>query len=114
MGSIATFAGMAGPRPILMMVAAVFAFSAFIGWMAWVFLKSSEKTLADPRRLRRRLIFSGALYLLCAINAILEVATGKMPPLALVGLPIGLTLVWLYLRAASRVKIPQVSPCLEF
>jgi hypothetical protein len=46
------------------------------------------------------------LYVGAAVFGIVEVATGKEPIQSLVGLPIGGLFAWVYLRAASRVKIP--------
>ena len=97
---------MADARLIAIIIVGVLALSAFIGWMAWRFLKSAEKTLADPRRLRRGLILAGAFYACAAINGIVQVARGRMPLLSLLGLPIGLAFIWLYLRAASRIQVP--------
>ena len=106
MSGIAAYAGMADTWTISIMIFGVLGFCALIGLLAWRFIKSAEKTLVDPRRLRRRLIVSGAIYALCAINVLVSVATGGMPPLALVGLPIGLAYIWFFLRTASRIKIP--------
>jgi hypothetical protein len=82
------------------------ALSGFIGWMAWRVFKSAERAERDPRYLRRRLLEMGMLYIGCAIFAIANVATGREPIKSLIGLPIGVLFIWMYLRAAIRVKVP--------
>ena len=75
--------------------------SAIVVWGAWRIVKTSE----DPRRLRRSMICLGAFYIFAAINGIVEVVRGRVPLRALIGLPIGLTFAWWYLKTASRIKL---------
>ena len=101
-----TTSAAAGPGTIATIIVSVLAASAFLAWMMWRACKSAERAERDARYLRRRLFQLGILYVGCAVYGIEEVATGKEHKEILLGLPIGLTLAWLYLRAASRVKIP--------
>ena len=94
------------PEVIAAIIVVVLALSAFIGWVAWRVFKSAERAERDPRYLRRRLLGMGILYIGCAIYAIANVATGREPIKSLIGLPIGVLFIWMYLRAAIRVKVP--------
>jgi threonine/homoserine/homoserine lactone efflux protein len=96
----------ARPGMIATIIVAVLASSAFLGWMAWQVFKSAERAERDPRYLRRRLLSMAMLYIGCAVFAIAQVATGKEPIKSLIGLPIGVMFIWMYLRAAIRVKAP--------
>jgi len=94
------------PGMIVIIIAGVLAFSAFIGWGAWQVFKSAERAERDPRYLRRSFLRLGLIYVGCGVYAIAEVVTGREPIQILVGLPIGGLLAWFYLRTAFRVKIP--------
>jgi hypothetical protein len=57
----------------------------------------------------RRILLGGALfYTLGAISAVSDVITGKEPAQYLFGLIIPAALIWFFIRAASRVKVPPV------
>jgi uncharacterized membrane protein len=86
---------------IITAIFAVFACSALIGWMAWRFLKSSE----NPRIVRRRLLRAAVIYGFGAFFGIEQVVTGAAPLWSMAFLPISLGLIWMYVRAASRIEI---------
>jgi phosphatidylglycerophosphate synthase len=94
------------PGMIATVIVVVLALSAFLGLVAWRVYKSAERAERDPRYLRRRLLGMGMLYIGCALFAIANVATGREPIKSLIGLPIGVLFIWMYLRAAIRVKVP--------
>jgi hypothetical protein len=50
--------------------------------------------------------YGAAVYGFGIVYGVSQVLTGNAPAQALLGLPIPLLLVWVYLRAAKRVKIP--------
>jgi threonine/homoserine/homoserine lactone efflux protein len=91
---------------IVAVILAVAAVSAFLAFMAWKLFKSAERAERDPRYLRRRLLSFGLLYAFGAVYGITELITGKEKVPTLVGLAMGATLAWLYLKAAASVKVP--------
>jgi hypothetical protein len=91
---------------IATIIVGVSAFSAFLAWMLWRTWQSAERAARDPKYLRRQLFWFGMLYVGAAVLGIVEVATGREPIQALVGLPIGLLFAWFLLRAAIRVRVP--------
>lgn len=93
-------------RTLFVAVGVVLGLSALIAVAAWLFIRSGLKTLENPKRLRRTLIFFGILYSFAAVYAISLVVAGSEPPQSLIGLLIGLLFVWFYFRAASKVKVP--------
>jgi len=52
---------------IAKIIVVVLAISGALGFFAWRWLKSVEKTLSDPRRMRRKMLFAAGLYSLGAI-----------------------------------------------
>jgi heme A synthase len=103
---IASFANLS-PSAIAAMIVGVLAFSAFLAWLAWRAFRVANRAERDPRYLRRWLLFFGAIYVAGAVIGVLEVATGREPIQALIGLPIGVCIAWLYLRTALKIKIPH-------
>jgi hypothetical protein len=89
---------------IITSIVVVLLVSALIGLAAWRFLKSVENLQANPAKLRRRFILLAVIYCLGTITAINEVLQHRAPAISLLGLPIGLYFVWLYLRAAASLK----------
>jgi hypothetical protein len=59
--------------------------------------------LSNPAKLRRHLILLAAIYFLGIITAI-KVLERRASAIGLLGLPIGLYFVWMYLRAAASLK----------
>ncbi len=106
MSLLTTTSAAPSPGMIATIIVVVLASSAFLGWMAWRVFKSAERAERDPRYLHRRLLAMGMLYIGCALFAIAQVATGREPIKSLIGLPIGVMFIWMYLRAAIRVKVP--------
>jgi CDP-diglyceride synthetase len=105
--SVATTAyAVPGPGTIATMIVIVLASSAFLGWMAWRVHKSAERAEREPLYLRRFLLGMSLLYGGGAALAVAKVATGREPMKTLIGLPIGVLFIWVYLSAALRVKVP--------
>lgn len=106
MSLVATTLHATFPILIVTIIVSVMMACAFFGWMAWRTCESADRAERDPRY-RRRLLLGGALfYALCAVSAISEVITGKQPVQFLFGLIIPAALIWLFIKAATRVKIP--------
>ena len=106
MSLVATTSPAASPVLIVATIVSVMVACAFFGWMAWRVCESADRAERDPRY-RRRILFGGALfYAFCAVSAISDVITGKQPVQYLFGLVIPAALIRLFIRAASRVKVP--------
>ncbi len=73
--------------------------------MRWI--KTAERLQSDSSYRKRHWILMAVLYLFGAFNVIGGVAKGSLPPLTLLGLPVSVLLVWVYLRAATREKAPR-------
>jgi len=80
--------------------------TAIIALGALFVLRDGFKMLENPVLRRKRLIIFGVFYSFVAIYVIAEVVTGNEPPLALLGLPIGLLCIRTFFRAASKIKVP--------
>jgi len=106
MSLVTTFAEASPGMMIATTIVGVSASCAFLAWMMWRAWQSAERAARDPKYLRRRLFWFGVFYVGVAVFGIAEVATGREPIQALVGLPIGLLFAWVFLRAAVRVKVP--------
>jgi hypothetical protein len=78
----------------------------FFGWMAWRVCQSADRAEHDPRYRRRLLLRGALLYGFCALYGIEEVITGKQPAQNLFFLIIPAALIWLFVKAASGVKVP--------
>jgi len=96
----------ASPGMIATVIVVVLAACAFFGWMAWRVCKSADRAEQDPRYRRRLLLRGALLYGFCAVYGIEEVITGKQPVQNLFFIIIPAALIWLFVRAASGVKIP--------
>ena len=103
---IGTASAPASPVFIATIIVGVIAVCGLLGWMAWRLCKSVERAERDPRYLRRILLGMAMIYALGALSAISDVITGKYPPQYLFALIIPAALVWLFVKAASRVKVP--------
>jgi hypothetical protein len=96
-----------GLRVMAVVIVGVLATTALLAWMMWRVCKSVERAERDPKYLRRHLFWFGMIYVFAAVFGVEEVVRGKEPIQSLIGLPIGLTLAWLWLRTASRIKVPH-------
>jgi hypothetical protein len=101
---VATNSATSDWRTIAAIIIGVLAFSAIFVWMAWRLFRSVERMERDPKYLRRRLIWGGALYVFAALFAIVQVAIGEQPKQILIGLPIPAFIAWQLLRTANRVN----------
>jgi len=84
----------------------VSAASALLGWMAFRLARHMDRVEREPRYRRRWLLYGAAIYGFGIVAGISQVLSGNAPPATLLVVPIPLLFVWLYLRAAKRVKIP--------
>ena|SRR5215472_395431 len=84
----------------------VSAASALLGWMAFRLARHMDRVEREPRYRRRWLLYGAAIYGFGIVAGISQVLSGDAPPATLLVVPIPLLFVWLYLRAAKRVKIP--------
>ncbi len=91
---------------VVTVVVGVLAFTALLVWMMWRLYRSMERAERDPRYHRRVLMRGAMLYGGSAVFGIVLVATGREPIQSLVGLPVVALLVWSYMKAALRVKVP--------
>jgi|ERR1019366_7204385 hypothetical protein len=106
MSLVATTSTAASPVLIVTVIVIVMAACAFFGWAAWRACQDADRAERDPR-FRRRLLLRGALlYAFCAILGIEKVVTGEAPVQYLFGLIVPAALIWYFIRAASRVKVP--------
>lgn len=98
----------AQPGFIAAVILGVAAFSAFLAFLAWGVFKSAEIAERDPRYLRRRLLWFGLLYAFGAVYGITQLITVKQkgPTLVGLGLAVGGSFAWFYLKAAANVKVP--------
>ncbi|MGA7565993.1 MAG: hypothetical protein WBW53_07965 [Terriglobales bacterium] len=94
------------PSFIVAVILGVAALSAFLAFMAWRVFKSAERAERDPRYLRRRLLWFGLLYAFGAVYGIAQLITAKEKVPTLVGLAVGGTFAWFYLKTAANVKVP--------
>jgi cell division protein FtsW (lipid II flippase) len=91
---------------IATVIVGVLAVTAFFAWMMWRAFRVAERAERDPRYLRRLLLVLPTLYACSAVYGVVQVATGREPLQALIGLPIVVVISWVYVRAALRVKVP--------
>ena len=80
--------------------------TALLVWGCFRLVRDAERMERNPELLRRRFLRLGLFYIAVAVPAILQVATGREPPITLIGLPIAAALAWLLIKHASNVKIP--------
>jgi hypothetical protein len=106
MSLVATTPPAASPVLIVTIIVSVMAACGFFGWMAWRLCQSVDRAERDPRYLRRSLLRGALLYALCAAYGIEEVISGNAPVQSLFGLIVPAALIWFYIKAASRVKVP--------
>jgi threonine/homoserine/homoserine lactone efflux protein len=91
---------------IVTIIVVVLGSCAFFGWMAWRVCQSADRAERDPRY-RRCLLLGGALlYGLSVVFGVAEVISGNAPIQSLFGLITPAALIWLFIKAASRVKVP--------
>ena len=91
---------------LISIVVGVSAASALLGWMAFRLARHMDRIEGEPRYRRRWLLYGAAIYAVGIVAGVSQVFSGAAPPIALLGVPIPILLVWLYLRAAKQVKIP--------
>jgi membrane associated rhomboid family serine protease len=92
---------------MLTAVLGVFVSIASLLLIAWLFYKGGERTQRSPRL--RQAFFVGlvVIYAVWMAISIVKVILGKESTEVLLGLPGGLLLIWLYLRAANKVQTPS-------
>jgi hypothetical protein len=93
-------------RTLALAILGVAVATAFLVWVGLRVFRDVERLQRDPKLRRRRLFLWGFLYACSSVFAIVQVATGKISPLALIGLPIAAAFIWTFLKAASNVKLP--------
>jgi hypothetical protein len=81
-----------------------------LGTALWRAGKVYDRAERDPRYLRRIFVFFALLYIFNGVVIIIGVATGKESVWALAGFPIGLLMIWFFLRLAIKVKVPPKRP----
>ena len=91
---------------IAAVIIGVLGFSAVLAWGMWRTFRRVERAERDPRYLRRLLMRGGLLYACAAVIGTVLVVTGSEPKESLIGLPIAALLMWMFFRAAIRVKAP--------
>lgn len=80
--------------------------TAVLVWTCFRLIRDAEKMQRDPKLLRRRFHRLGFLYVAGCLVGIVRVATGDLPPIALIGLPISAAIAWTLIAQASKVKVP--------
>jgi len=93
-------------RALALTILAVGVTTALLIWACLHVIRDAEKMQRDPKLLCRRFRFLGIVYIVGCLFGIFHVATGSEPPITLIGLPIGATLAWFWIKQASNVKIP--------
>ena len=91
---------------LISVVVGVGATSALLGWMMFRFAKSMDRMERDPKYRRRKLSYGACIYGFGMVLGVSQVLSGAASPAALLLLPIPLVFVWIFLRAAKRVKLP--------
>ena len=94
---------------LISIVVGVSAVSALLGWMTFRLARHMDRVEREPRYRRRWLLYGGALYGFGIVAVVSQVFSGDAPPTTLLAVPIPILFVWLYLRAAKRVKVPPAS-----
>jgi len=95
-------------RLLALSVLVVAVTTALLVWACFRLVRNAETMERDPNLLRRRLLRGGLLYIGVAVLVIVWVATGDLPPIALLGLPITAAYAWTSIKAASNVKTPPL------
>ena len=80
--------------------------TALLVWGCLRLARDAERMERDPRLLRRRFLRWGFLYIGVAVLNIVRAATGDLPPIALIGLPITAAFAWFLIKQADNVKLP--------
>ena len=75
--------------------------------MIWLVCRLTERGERDLKYRRRIPWFVAMLYGGFAAFGIVSVITGEEPIRSLISQPIAAVLVWAYLRAAMKVKVPH-------
>jgi|SRR5215471_14638170 len=88
------------------LVVGVGAASVLLGWMMSRLAKSMDRVQRDPKYKRRMLVYGAAPYAFGIVAGVWQVLSGAASPVALLALPIPLIFLWIFLRAAKRLKIP--------
>jgi membrane associated rhomboid family serine protease len=72
-----------------------------------MFNKGAEKTQQSPRIRRGFFAAAAALYAIWMVISFVKVILGKGSIETLLGLPGGILLLWLFSRAANKVRTPS-------
>jgi hypothetical protein len=80
--------------------------TALLMWGCFRLIRDAEKMERDPTLLRRRMLRMGLFYICCAVLGIARVASGDLPPMTLVGLPVTAWIAWILIKQANNAKIP--------
>ena len=91
---------------LITIVIGVTAASAILGWMAFRLARHMNRIEQEPTYRRRWLLYGAAIYGVGIVAGVSQVFSGDAPPIALLGVPIPILIVWLCLRSAKQVKIP--------
>ncbi len=85
---------------ILTAILGVFVSIAALLLIAWLFYEGAERTQRSPRVRRAFFVSLASMYSVWMVIGIVQVIRGRDSTEAWLGLPGGLLLIWLYLRAA--------------
>lgn len=80
--------------------------TALLVWGGFRLIRDVEKMQRDPKLLRRAFLRMAIMYIAGSVFGIIQVATGSLPPIALMGIPVAGALAWTLIKQASNVKIP--------
>jgi len=92
---------------MLTAILGIFVSIASLLLIAWLFYKGAEKSQQTPRVRRAFFVGMTVIYVASMVIGIFEVIQGKESPQILLGLPGGLLLIWLYLKAAAKFRTPS-------
>jgi hypothetical protein len=94
-------------KELLTAVLGVFVAIASLLLIAWMFNKGTDKTQQSPRIRKGFFLGVAALYALWMMISIVKVILGKESIEVLWGLPGGIFLLWLFAKAAYKVRTPS-------
>ena len=93
-------------REIAAIIIGILVACLFLGYGLWRAGESADRANHDPRYRRRMLMRGATVYIVVGVLIIVGVAARKEPVEALYGLPVGLIIIWLLIRAALKTKAP--------
>jgi hypothetical protein len=91
---------------IVLIILVVLGTSALFGWSAWLICQTANRAERDPRFRRRLLLVVASVYAFGVLNGVSDVLSGKQSAWSLIFVPIPAAIIWAYVKAAIRVKIP--------